>query len=62
MATRKVRPTVFHGRLRTSTLVLLAVFVGLLVLYAWVRPQPASPVAPSRAPATHPTPTVLPVP
>src|ERR1700758_4716073 len=37
------RPAIGHiGRLRTSTLVLIGLFLGFLTLYVWVRPTPVS--------------------
>jgi cytoskeletal protein RodZ len=37
------RPVIGHiGRLRTSTLVLIGLFLGFLTLYVWVRPTPMS--------------------
>jgi cytoskeletal protein RodZ len=37
------RPVIGHiGRLRTSTLVLIGLFLGFLTLYIWVRPTPMS--------------------
>ena len=37
------RPVIRHiGRARTSTLVLIGLFLGFLTLYVWVRPTPMS--------------------
>ena len=37
------RPVIGHiGRPRTSTLVLIGLFLGFLTLYVWVRPTPVS--------------------
>ena len=42
--------TLLNGRLRTSTLLLSALFVGVLTLYLGVRPEP---VAGPGSPAGH---------
>jgi len=50
------------GRLRTSTLLLIGLFLGFLTLYVWVRPTPVGntgnvqPATPARS-QTSPTPT-----
>jgi cytoskeletal protein RodZ len=58
------RPVIGHiGRPRTSTLVLIGLFLGFLTLYVWVRPTPMSttgnvqPVTPahSQTPSTPAT-------
>lgn len=39
----RTRPVIGHiGRPRTSTLVLIGLFLGFLTLYIWVRPTPMS--------------------
>ena len=37
---RRIRPTLFDGRVRTSTVLLSVLFVGVLALYLVVRPVP----------------------
>ena len=58
--------TVLGGRLRTSSLVLVLLFAGLLVLYAVVRPEPTptpvhtsnnGPVPTQGGPSQQPLPT-----
>ena len=61
------RPVIGHiGRPRTSTLVLIGLFLGFLTLYVWVRPIPvsntgnvqqATPVHSQTPPTPAPTPT-----
>ena len=41
----RLPPTLLHGRLRTSTLLLVLTFLAVLALYLLVRPVPAGTVA-----------------
>ena len=41
----RMPPTLLHGRLRTSTLLLVLTFLAVLALYLLVRPVPAGTVA-----------------
>lgn len=41
----RLPPTLLHGRLRTSTLLLVLAFLAVLALYLLVRPVPAGTVA-----------------